>query len=62
MMTGVWFLSLALGNKLGAIAASFFDSVHLLRVLRAMGWLELIACCLLLLIRRPIERLANQEI
>jgi len=57
LMMGVWFLSIAAGNKLGGWVAGFFDTLPLPQLFGAVAGTTIGAGILLLLLVRPIRRL-----
>ncbi|MBK5258102.1 MAG: peptide MFS transporter [Thermoanaerobaculia bacterium] len=57
LMMGVWFLSLALGNKLGGYAAGFFDRLPLPTLFGAVAATTLAAGLILVTLVKPIKRL-----
>lgn len=56
-MMGVWFLSLAFGNKAAGYAASFFDSMPLTTLFTTVSAIPLAAGVILLLVLKPIRKL-----
>ena len=56
-MMGVWFLSLAFGNKAAGYAASFFDRMPLTTLFTVVSMIPLVAGVILLLVLRPIRKL-----
>ncbi len=56
-MMGVWFLSIATGNKLAGFAGGFFDRFPLPTLFGAVALTTFVAAAILLLLTRPIQRL-----
>ena len=56
-MMGVWFLSIATGNKLAGFAGGFFDRFPLPTLFGAVAVTTFVAAAILLLLTRPIQRL-----
>lgn len=56
-MMGVWFLSISLGNKLGGIAAGFFETLPLPTLFGAVGLTTTVAAVVLVLVMKPIKKL-----
>jgi POT family proton-dependent oligopeptide transporter len=56
-MMGVWFLSIAVGNKLAGWAAGFFDRLPLPQLFGAVAITTIGAAAVLLLLTRPIRRM-----
>ena len=56
-MMGVWFLSIAVGNKLSGWVAGFFESLPLPQVFGAVAATTLAAAVVLALLVRPVRRL-----
>jgi POT family proton-dependent oligopeptide transporter len=56
-MMGVWFLSIAVGNKLAGWAAGFFDRLPLPQLFGAVAITTIGAAAVLLLLTRPIKRM-----
>jgi POT family proton-dependent oligopeptide transporter len=56
-MMGVWFLSLAFGNKAAGYAASFFDTMPLTTLFTVVSLIPLGAGVILLFVLKPIQRL-----
>jgi POT family proton-dependent oligopeptide transporter len=56
-MMGVWFLSIATGNKLAGFAGGFFDRLPLPTLFGAVALTTFLAAAILLLLTRPIQRL-----
>jgi POT family proton-dependent oligopeptide transporter len=57
LMMGVWFLSIALGNKLGGFIAGMFDRFPLPKIFGAVAATTIIAAVVLALLIRPIRKL-----
>src|SRR3989442_10435960 len=57
MMMGVWFLSIAVGNKLAGWAAGFFDRLPLPQLFGAVALTTFVTAAILLLLTRPIQKL-----
>jgi proton-dependent oligopeptide transporter, POT family len=57
LMMGVWFLSIAAGNKLGGVVAGFFDTLPLPQLFGAVAGTTIGASVVLLLLVRWIRRL-----
>jgi POT family proton-dependent oligopeptide transporter len=56
-MMGVWFLSIAMGNKLAGFAGGFFDRLPLPYLFGAVALTTFVTAAILLLLTRPIQRL-----
>lgn len=56
-MMGLWFLSIAIGNKLAGWAAGFFDRLPLPQLFGAVAITTIGAAAVLLLLTRPIRRM-----
>jgi proton-dependent oligopeptide transporter, POT family len=56
-MMGVWFLSLAFGNKAAGYAAGFFDRMPLPTLFGAVSLITIAAGVILLLVLKPIRKL-----
>jgi len=56
-MMGVWFLSIAVGNKLAGWAAGFFDRLPLPQLFGAVALTTFVTAAILLLLTRPIQKL-----
>jgi POT family proton-dependent oligopeptide transporter len=56
-MMGVWFLSIACGNKLGGYTAGFFSKLPLPLLFGAVAGTTIVAGVILLLLVRPIRKL-----
>jgi len=56
-MMGVWFLSIAMGNKLAGFAGGFFDRLPLPNLFGAVALTTFVAAAILLALTRPIQRL-----
>jgi POT family proton-dependent oligopeptide transporter len=56
-MMGVWFLSIALGNKVGGWVAGFFDTLPLPLLFGAVAGTTIGASLVLLVLVRPVRRL-----
>ena len=54
LMMGVWFLGASVGNFLGGLAASFYESLPLSTLLGAVSVLPILAGVTILLFRRPL--------
>jgi POT family proton-dependent oligopeptide transporter len=58
LMMGVWFLSLAIGNKAGGWVAGHFDPHgNLVRLFLSVALVQLAACLVLAFLVRPIQKL-----
>jgi POT family proton-dependent oligopeptide transporter len=57
LMMGVWFLSMAFGNKLGGYIAGFFDSFPLPQLFGMVAATTIVAAVILVLLVKPIRRL-----
>jgi POT family proton-dependent oligopeptide transporter len=57
LMMGVWFFSIALGNKAAGYAAGLFDSMPLPKLFGSVGLMTITAGVVLLLIIKPIRSL-----
>jgi POT family proton-dependent oligopeptide transporter len=57
LMLGVWFMSIALGNKLGGFIAGFFDKFPLPQLFGAVAGTTIGAGIILLMLTKPIRRL-----
>jgi POT family proton-dependent oligopeptide transporter len=57
MMMGVWFVSIAVGNKAAGYAAGLFDSMPLPKLFGSVGLMTITAGVILLLIIKPIRSL-----
>jgi POT family proton-dependent oligopeptide transporter len=57
LMMGVWFLSIAVGNKAAGYAAGLFDSMPLPKLFGSVGMMTITAGVILLLIIKPIRSL-----
>ena len=56
-MMGLWFLSIAVGNKLAGWAAGYFDRLPLPQLFGAVALTTFVAAVVLLALTRPISRL-----
>jgi POT family proton-dependent oligopeptide transporter len=56
-MMGLWFLSIAFGNKLAGWAGGFFDRLPLPTLFGAVAATTFVAAAILLLLTKPILRL-----
>ena len=56
-MMGLWFLSIAVGNKLAGMAGGLFDRLPLPKLFGAVALVTFAAAGILLLITRPIQKL-----
>ena len=56
-MMGVWFLAIAVGNKLAGYTAGYFDRMPLPRLFGAVALTTLVAAVMLFALTRPIKRL-----
>ena len=56
-MMGLWFLSIAVGNKLAGWAAGYFDRLPLPQLFGAVAATTFVAAVMLLLLTRPIKTL-----
>ncbi len=56
-MMGVWFLSIAVGNKLAGMAGGLFDRLPLPELFGAVAATTFVAAAVLLVLTRPIQRL-----
>jgi POT family proton-dependent oligopeptide transporter len=57
MMMGVWFLSIAVGNKAAGYAAGLFDKMPLPKLFGSVGIMTMAAGVILMLILKPIRRM-----
>jgi POT family proton-dependent oligopeptide transporter len=57
LMMGVWFLSLAVGNKLSGWTAGLISTMSILGVLEWMGGTLLVASLLMFVLVKPVRRL-----
>jgi proton-dependent oligopeptide transporter, POT family len=57
LMMGVWFLSLAVGNYLGGVAASLYESIPLSTLFGGVGGFAILAGVILALFVKPIGRM-----
>jgi len=57
MMMGVWFLSIAFGNKLAGFAAGFFSSMPLQQLFTDVAVALLITAAVMFALVRPTRRL-----
>ena len=57
MMMGVWFFSIAAGNKAAGYAAGLFDTVPLPKLFGSVGIMTIVAGLILLMIVKPIRSL-----
>jgi len=56
-MMGLWFLSIAVGNKMAGWVAGYFDRLPLPNIFGAVALTTFVAAAILLLLTRPIKRL-----
>ena len=56
-MMGVWFLAIAVGNKLAGWASGYFDRLPLPQLFGAVALTTFVAAATLLLVTRPIKKL-----
>ncbi len=56
-MMGLWFLSIAVGNKLAGMAGGLFDTLPLPQLFGAVAVTTFVAAAILLLLTRPIKAL-----
>jgi len=56
-MMGLWFLSIAVGNKLAGMAGGLFETLPLPQLFGAVALTTFVAAGILLLVTRPIQRL-----
>ena len=56
-MMGLWFLSIAVGNKLAGMAGGLFETLPLPKLFGAVALTTFVAAGILLLVTRPIQRL-----
>src|SRR6267154_1427066 len=56
-MMGLWFLSIAVGNKLAGMAGGLFETLPLPRLFGAVALTTFVAAAILLLLTRPLQRL-----
>ncbi len=56
-MMGVWFLSIAVGNKLAGWASGYFDRFPLPQLFGAVALTTFVAAVVLLMLTRPIKKL-----
>jgi POT family proton-dependent oligopeptide transporter len=56
-MMGLWFLSIAVGNKLAGMAGGLFDTLPLPQLFGAVAVTTFVAAAILLLLTRPLQRL-----
>ncbi len=56
-MMGLWFLSIAVGNKLAGMAGGLFDRLPLPELFGAVAATTFVAAAVLLVLTRPIQRL-----
>jgi POT family proton-dependent oligopeptide transporter len=61
MMMGVWFLGTAFGNFLAGRVAALFDVIPVYQLFGGVCTITLIAGTILLILGRPIQRLAGQK-
>jgi POT family proton-dependent oligopeptide transporter len=57
MMMGVWFLSLAVGNKAAGYAAGLFEKMPLPKLFGSIGVMTIVAGFVLLILIKPIRRM-----
>ena len=57
IMMGVWFLSIAAGNKAAGYAAGLFDTLPLPKLFGSVGVMTIVAGLILLMLLAPIKRL-----
>jgi len=58
-MMGVWFLSIAVGNKAAGYAASLFDTMPLPKLFGSVGVMTIVAGFILMMLVVPIKRLMH---
>src|SRR5206468_11594395 len=58
-MMGLWFLSIAVGNKLAGMAGGLFDQLPLPRLFGAVALTTFAAAAMLLVVTRPIQKLVG---
>jgi len=56
-MMGLWFLSIAVGNKLAGMAGGLFETLPLPQLFGAVAAATFVAAAILLLLTRPLQRL-----
>jgi POT family proton-dependent oligopeptide transporter len=56
-MMGLWFLSIAVGNKMAGWVAGYFDRLPLPEIFGAVALTTFVAAVILLALTRPIQRL-----
>jgi POT family proton-dependent oligopeptide transporter len=56
-MMGVWFFSIAVGNKAAGYAAGLFDKMPLPKLFGSVGVMTIVAGIILLMLLHPIKRL-----
>jgi POT family proton-dependent oligopeptide transporter len=56
-MMGLWFLSIAVGNKLAGMAGGLFETLPLPQLFGAVAVATFVAAAILLLLTRPLQRL-----
>src|SRR5881394_4410730 len=56
-MMGMWFLSIAVGNKLAGMAGGLFEQLPLPKLFGAVALTTFAAAAILLLLTRPIQKL-----
>jgi len=56
-MMGLWFLSIAVGNKLAGMAGGLFETLPLPQLFGAVAVTAFVAAAILLLLTRPLQRL-----
>jgi len=56
-MMGLWFLSIAVGNKLAGMAGGLFETLPLPQLFGAVAATAFVAAAILLLLTRPLQRL-----
>ena len=59
LMMGVWFLSLAVGNYLGGLIASQYESIALPTLFGGVGGFAIVAGLVLALFVKPIGRMLS---
>jgi POT family proton-dependent oligopeptide transporter len=60
-MMGVWFLSIAMGNKLAGFAGGFFDRLPLPTLFGAVALTTFVSAAVLLLLTKPIRGMMGSE-
>jgi POT family proton-dependent oligopeptide transporter len=59
LMMGVWFLSISVGSYLGGLVAGFYEVFALPSLFGVVAAMALAAACVLALLVRPVQRLAQ---